>query len=336
MRYPSALVLLAALCFVPWTSLPGDEPPPAPTAEQLEGWVRDLDSHQFALRDAASKNLRAAGGAAVDALAKAAASTSGEAARRALDVLKSFSQSDNDELKTKTIAALEKLAQSDDPRLARRAKQVLKPEADLPPMPEFEPGRRGRRMQIGNVQIVPGGQIQIGAQIQAGAGGVRTIQVRNANGKRTTTVQEAGKKIEIQDDPAGGIEMSVTEKVDGKEKTSKYAGKNLDELKKNHPEAAPIYEKYAGKNVLEGVQIQVHQIGAVPLPLGDGRREGGAAKQKTPAQLDEADKALSEAAEELKKLPTDSPANQAVKKALDQIERAREKLSEARKVLDRP
>ena len=59
--------------------------------------------------------------------------------------------------------------------------------------------------------------------------------------------------------------MKVTRTVDGKEKTDEYTAKDLDDLKKNNPEAAKIYEQYArrqnGLFQINGGAIQIQARG---------------------------------------------------------------------------
>ncbi|HYF49785.1 MAG TPA: hypothetical protein VEJ63_10290 [Planctomycetota bacterium] len=74
------LLLLASICCVlSFTSNAAD----APTAEQIEKWVKELGSEDFDLRRAAETSLRSAGDAAREPLEKAAASTDPEVKARA-------------------------------------------------------------------------------------------------------------------------------------------------------------------------------------------------------------------------------------------------------------
>src|SRR3954447_2997431 len=58
-----------------------------PTADELQAWIRDLDSPTFRTRDDAARKLRVAGSDAAPALAKAAKTGSAEVADRALKLL---------------------------------------------------------------------------------------------------------------------------------------------------------------------------------------------------------------------------------------------------------
>ena len=51
---------------------------------------------------------------------------------------------------------------------------------------------------------------------------MRTMSVKNVNGVKEINASEDGKTVKIQDDPAQGIKIEVTEKQNGKEVTKKY------------------------------------------------------------------------------------------------------------------
>jgi hypothetical protein len=111
------------------------------------------------------------------------------------------------------------------------------------------------------------GQLRINGQFFGGGAGV-TTKISVINGKRHIETQNGDEKIEIDDTNGKDIEVKHTRTVDGKSKTDEYKGADLDDLKKKHPEAAKLYEKYSGGNnvVLGGgggaIQIQIG--GAVP------------------------------------------------------------------------
>ena len=291
---------------------------PAPSAEEIAGWIKDLDSDKFAARDQASGKLADAGEAAIDAVTQAAISDSREVSTRAIEILRGLMQSGEKSTQGKAKAALEKLAAGQDDAAARRAAQALKP--PTPAVPNAVPRRMG---------------IQI-----AGAPGARTIRVQNINGRRTIEINENGKKTEIIDDPQQGIDMSITEKVDGKEKTQKIAAKNLEELKKNHPEAAKVLEQFQGNNVAGGViQIQVQANGfpgappmIVPGPrfLPPGFLPNGVQPQQVAEPVAETRKILAEATEQLKKQAAETAGQrEALDKSIERIQSADKKLAEA-------
>jgi len=298
---------------------------PAPNAEEISGWVKDLDSNKFAERDQATNKLAEAGEAAIDAVTAAAESDSKEVSRRAIEILTRLMNSEEATTKEKAKAALKKLSDSKHESVAGRAAQALKPPS--PAAPNVQPGR----IAIGGIRF-------------GGAPGMRSVRVNNVNGRRTIEINENGKKTEIVDDPEKGIEMSTTEKVDGKEKTEKISAKNLEELKKNHPEAAKVLEQFQGNNVGGMIQIQVQANGlpggvpiAVPLParaMLPGFLPPGVQPQQIAEPVADARKRLAEATEQLKKQATDNTdLRAALEKAIEQLEAADKKLQEAEEKL---
>ena len=95
---------------------------------------------------------------------------------------------------------------------------------------------------FGGQIIINGGQLNIG-----GGGAMRTMSVKNVNGVKEITATEDGKTVKIQDDPAQGIKIELTEKQNGKEVTKKYEAKNVEELKKKQPAGYELYKKYGGE-----------------------------------------------------------------------------------------
>ncbi len=69
----------------------------------------------------------------------------------------------------------------------------------------------------------------------------RRIGVQNNNGSREVTIEEGNRKIKINDGNGQPIKIEVTTKTNGKDSTEKYEAKDVDELKKKHPEAYKIY-----------------------------------------------------------------------------------------------
>ena len=90
--------------------------------------------------------------------------------------------------------------------------------------------------------IINGGMLQIG-----GGGAVKSLSVSNNNGVRQIKATDGDKTVKIDDDPANGIKIECTDKVNGKEVTKKYEAKNADELKKKEPEGYKLYKEYGEK-----------------------------------------------------------------------------------------
>jgi len=222
-----------------------DQKAAAPSAEEIAALVKQLDSDKFAERQAASDKLSQIGKPAIGAVAEAAAGDSLEATVRAIDILKKMLDSSDKPTQEEAKGAMEKIAKSDRPAAARRAEDALK---------DFQ-----AKQQQQAPRFAPGA-----IQIAVAAGGARRVSVRNVNGVKTIEADEGNRKVKIVDDPNQGIKMEVTTKKDnGKESTEKYEAKNAEELKKKHPKAHEIYEKYSkqGGNFM----IQMQAARAVPV-----------------------------------------------------------------------
>jgi hypothetical protein len=125
-----------------------------------------------------------------------------------------------------------------------------------------------------------GGAFNANVRINGVVGGQRT-SIKIVNGDRTIEVQNGDEKIEIRDKNGKEIELKHTRTVDGKAKTDEYKGADLDDLRKKHPEAAKLYEKYApGNGIVGGAAAQI-QIQAVP----GGFRAANGGLRLTPTEL---------------------------------------------------
>ncbi len=122
------------------------------------------------------------------------------------------------------------------------------------------------RVRNAQRQANPFGGGVLNANVQVNGGANQRVHVKVTNGDRTIEVQNGDEKIEIHDKNGKEIELKHTRPVDGKAKTDEYKGADLDDLKKKHPEAAKLYEKYAPANGIAGgaaAQLQI-QIQAGP------------------------------------------------------------------------
>ncbi len=254
-------LLIAAICGAPDCGF-ADTPPSAPNlAAETAGvgrfsqWIQQLDSDRFADRNEASRRLDEAGREAVPALVEAALGTSREATLRAIEILRKHSQDGEEASKKAAQEALQKIVASDHPAAARRAKEALnsaKPVEIAPPLVPIVQG-----------WPIAGQQVQVQIQMNAGAGNQqRRIQI--ANGVKQIEVTENDLRVKITEDAAGGVQMEVTRKKDGKETTEKYSAKSRDELKKAQPEAYRLYDKYAQQ---QNARIQIQAVpGLRPAP----------------------------------------------------------------------
>lgn len=316
------------------SSVAGDEAPAA-SAEQIDQWIRELDSDKYSERENATQKLIEAGAPAVGSAAQAAQGESREAASRAVRVLKQIMLSGGSEAR----AAIEKLAKHNDERVARRASKALE---------DAEEKSAQAQVRRPILRLPVAGRVQFQRAFQA-------VRVGNVNGVKTVDATENDTKIHIEDNPAKGILIKVTAKVAGKDKVTEYTAKNKDELKKKHPEGFKLYEKYlAGgaanaRGMLQlrvngqqfpapglvpaapGQRLQVPQpaapakVAAKPnpaaAPKADAQPKLGAAEQEN-----RSDSKLKEKSEEEK----DAGADQAskLKRLTEQLKDARERIEQ--------
>ena len=319
---PSCLVVLCAVASLSFSPAYGQEggkaETPARAAGQavtdadIETMVDDLDANRFSQRQAAGQKRKQVGKGARAALMDAALGDNREPATRAMAILKEHFNKGNDDLKEAAKEALKKLAAGKKTTIARIAKEVLEPEP-----PKQQPRFRGPRLG--------GGQIQI--QFQAGGAG-RKMQVKTINGVKEIKVTENEQQIKIVDDPNNGIQVEITEKVDGKEKTRQFKAKDAAELKKKHPEAHKVYEKFKQGG---GIQFQFNQGPLIPLqimppagkPLAQPLKQAEVNRQlkKVSSQIDEAQKLLDDLSTQDK---------ESLKKAIGHLEEAKQTLENAR------
>jgi hypothetical protein len=132
-RSASAAVLLLSGLALCWSATAQDQPPapgvrrPAPTVDQMAGWVMDLDADEFLAREAAMLSLMEAGPAAIGPLtATGAPIRSIESATRVTHILQTLGLSPDFDVQEQARAALAAMAARRElPQLARRAAYAL-------------------------------------------------------------------------------------------------------------------------------------------------------------------------------------------------------------------
>ena len=337
--YSSLLTLVLCCLALAQDDKPKTDANPAAEAKaaspgEIDKLMEQLDSNAFSERQAAQQKLSEIGKAAFPALEKGTQNVSREVAVRSLDILKGHFQKGDDATKAAAKEVFERLAKGNDPSLAKRAAEALstpKPMAQTPPGvpgPGIVPGRIGAaRIQI---QVVGGG-----------GGAVNKMSVKDVNGVKEIEVEENGKKVKINDDPAKGIKLEVTETKDGKETTQKYEAKDAAELKTKHPEAHKLYEEYSKQPA--GIQLRVGGFpgGAIPpgFPGIPAIPVAPAAPIRVPrlkilrpdeleAAKNSADSALKEIDSALKTLKDAKSGSDELKKAQEQLEAAKKKVEE--------
>jgi len=233
-----AFWLALALCIsVRMVRADDAEPDSAPQTEEIGGWIQDLSSDDFEARKSATRKLVEAGKPAIEPLARAVDGNDLETTVRGMSVLTELARSADEDLRKSARAALEELAKSKNRAVAQRAEAVIKP---LNTEPAPQPGIGG------------GININLQGNIIAGNGGGVRVHMRTQQGPngRQTEVDENDRKIQIDEPNDGTITIRVSEPPDakGERRAKSYEAKNLDDLKKNHPEGHALYEKYRANN----------------------------------------------------------------------------------------
>jgi hypothetical protein len=287
------------------------------TDAELTQLIKDLDADRFSERQDATRELKELGEPAIAKLAETVQGTSREASRRALEILKSHFAGDDNQLKQAAKAALEKLAESESAPVAQKAKALLdpKPPAVAPPRNPFG----GARINV---------QFQIG--------GVQRVQMRDVNGVKDIDIKEQDRSIKIHEDPDKGITVEIVEKKDGKDVKEKYEAKDVAELKKKHPEAHKVYDKYH-----KGGRIQIKPPILVPgVPIQGlqppGKRAGRRRLIETKPiidQLEQTAQQLEEARQQMQQLEVDGKKTESLQKALERLDKARKSLDEVKRKL---
>lgn len=198
---------------------------------------------------------------------------------------------------------------------------------------------RIERKLAGNERVVrerplPGG----GVRGFAGGGRVSSVSVSINNGVKDITAKEGDLTVTIHEERDGAIKMTVSEPKDGKQVDTEYAAKNAEELKKNHPEAARLYEQYAG-GVVGGGNVIIRGGGAMVGPGGGvWIQRGGAADFK---KMREEQRARME--QMLRNMPEDhrermlrgfDEAEQRHLKVLEDIEKMRQRMDQQMQQMD--
>jgi len=225
---------------------PISAPTPATEAE-IAGWVGDLGSNSFPTRRTATRQLLKSGSQAVAPVASAAETDDLELASRCIDILKALYQSGNAAANDIAEDALKQLSKSQRASVAQRATDAVKKPVSTVPnvgLRRVQIQIRIGRLRNRPIRVAPAGGIQIGGIFQ-----------------REFKVEENGKKISIKELMGREVVVTVTEKVDGKEKTTVYKARNSAELKQQHPEAYKLYLKH-----MRGAGAPRFRPVVVPLP----------------------------------------------------------------------
>jgi len=295
-------------------------PASRPTDEQIDKLIEQLDAADFDARESATRELIGIGEAVVDKVAAAAEGDNLERATRSIAVLKGLFESPDDDAKAAAGIALKRLCDSKKASVARRASAIINPPEAQGNAP---PGVRINVRGLG-VNVVPGRRVQ--------------VQMANQNGRVEVNVEEDDRKIRITHSNGTDIVVRVTEppaKGAKGGKTSEYKAKDLGELKKKHPEIAPLYEKYSSGGKVEAIGQAIVLDNVIPqfpgaFPPGFPGAPADAARRKAlAAQIQTATAELTRLTGKLKDAaarPDAAPED--LRKLAEEIEAAAKKLAE--------
>lgn len=217
----------------------GTEPADKPKADdeaqpnEIDELVAELDHERLTKRQQAQKKLLSMGKAAIPALAKAALSGKRETIEKSIDVLAKLAQSKDENTKDAARVTLQMLSESEQPSTADRAKLALN-------------SREAEGIKPFEGWDKPGNEFADRGQMN------QVISVSNVNGFRSINVREGGRETSIQELAGGKLFVSIK----GGAEPIELMARNLDDLRKKQPEAAALYEQYAGGQIPPGFNFQ--------------------------------------------------------------------------------
>lgn len=217
---------------------------------EIDALVAQLDHERLTMRQQAQKKLLALGKTAIPALAKAALSGKRATIEKSIEVLGKLAQSEDEETRDAARVTLQMLSESDQPSTADRARLALSSE-EADGIKPFEGWDK------------PGNEFAGGGQMN------RSVSVSSVNGVHSISVKENGRETTIQELKGGKLFVSIT----GGEEPVELTAKNLEDLKKKQPEAAALYEQYAGGKMPAGFNFP-----GMPFGKPNGAFKGGNGK----------------------------------------------------------
>jgi hypothetical protein len=190
------------------------KPEVTPQQQKIADLIKQLGSPDFPTRDAASNELLKLG-------------------PEALPALKEALKSEDPSIQSYAEFLVPKIEGARDPRDGRRVRVI---------------GRNGAGQQFGIVGNRAGAAAGAAgaADVLIARPGRIAINVTANNNQRTTNITDGDRQVKIEEG-LDGIHMSVTDNDGGKLVTKDYEAKSIDEMRKEQPDAAQIYDKYMGR-----------------------------------------------------------------------------------------
>lgn len=311
------------------------EAEPELTEEQVEQLISELDHADFKVREEATKKLAAASSPVIPAVAKAANGDNLEVATRSLQILKMLYEGKDVDAQADAAIAIKRLCDSPNKSIARRASAILD-------------GNRGTETPEGAGRFPP---LRLNVRGLAPGGMARQVSVQNVNGQVQISVVEPDRRIEIRHNNQRQIVVKIsTSNPDGAGKeASESKAQDLKELREKHPEAARLFEEYAGDNSMPDLGGNLFPGGFPPgfpqLPGLRGRRvnprppvqrrlEGGVPRAPLPGEsvesLEKTQKRLRGFVERLRRLSSEETiAPQEIRKLADELKAIEEEVQES-------
>ncbi|HVJ68082.1 MAG TPA: hypothetical protein VM510_08875 [Caulifigura sp.] len=194
-------------------------------------WLRDLNHDDFRVREDACARIVEAGAEAIEPLKQAASDMDRETAARCLGVLERLARDPEEATARRAKETLAELESSKNEVVADLARAALVKTEKLP---------TPSSMRV-PVRPFPMG---FNIRVQGAPGGPRWSS-QTINGHRTITSEVAGTKVVIEDTNGRNIRITVIETVNGAEKKTEYRGTDLDDLRKQSPAGAEVYDKHS-------------------------------------------------------------------------------------------
>ena len=191
--------------------------------DTINNLIKALDDENFSKREAAAKELEKLGKAAIPALTKAIRRNSPESSIKALNIIITHYNSDDKKNKERAKKALKKIAELGN-TYAKEATQALNPPKAI-------------------VKTKKNSSAKANIHIEGVAGKTNSISVIIQNGITTVNAKENGSHVIINKSPEG-ITIENTTENNGVKETQKFKAANAEGLKKNHPEAYKLLQKY--------------------------------------------------------------------------------------------
>jgi hypothetical protein len=200
--------------------------------------IERLDSPEFSERQEASRLLADLGPEAFPTLERTVAAGSREASLRALDLLKQQFQHGDLPAKDAAREALSRLADSNNVTTAQRARDVLNPPVERTAVTPWGGIPNGQPPQVNFARVNFGG-------VPAGnLGAVRRVSYSEINGRRGVEISERDRVVKMETWPGGSIEITITERVNGRNVERKVIARDRDDLARKDAESAKLYDEY--------------------------------------------------------------------------------------------